>query len=422
MTAAAPRPRRRLATIVGEVLLTLAAIGGVVCIALVALAAFFDITLIMFKTGSMTPTIPAGSLAVVREVPASAVGVGDVVTVDRPGALPVTHRIVSYEAGVGDTATFVMRGDANNVDDPEPYTVDHVREVMFSVPQLAYVVAGASQAPVLGGVTVAAAALVTWAFWPRDPGPPGSRPGGRRTARGGRHAAAAVAKLVLAAPLTAPDAAQAAPSTPVSSTAVDDVTDEPHVQVTRGRILTLTSIGDRDAMMSLDEIPSAPWQVGVSAAPPEPGLVEVSVSADGSLLSAGDDGLWVTVDVCAQRWTDEGCASGGTRVAGPAPASDVFDSPLLAATMHSSQERWIMVNASLGDDDERGFVDLVVSSRGGDELLSTSPPDGASGGGGGATAVTGFDPRMPLHLALGAVVAGLTLALAARLRRREVLA
>lgn len=420
MTAAASRPRRRLATVVGEVLLTLAAIGGVVCIALVALAAFFDITLIMFKTGSMTPTIPAGSLAVVREVPASEVGVGDVVTVDRPGELPVTHRIVSYEAGVGDTATFVMRGDANNVDDPEPYTVDHVREVMFSVPQLAYVVAGASQAPVLGGVTIAAAALVTWAFWPRDPGTPSSRSGGRRARKGGRHAAAAIAVLVLAAPLTAPDAVQAASSAAASSAAADDVTDEPHVQVTRGRILTLTSIGDRDAMMSLDEIPSAPWQVGVSAAPPEPGLVEVSVSADGSLLSAGDDGLWVTVDVCAERWTDEGCPGSGTRVAGPAPASDVFSSPLLAATMHSSEERWIRVEASLGDNDERGLVDLVVSARGSDELLSTGPPDGA--GGGGATAVTGFDPRMPLHLALGAVIAGLTLAHVARLRRREALA
>ena len=54
-----------------ETLLNLAAAGGAVCLIAVVLAVAFNITLILFKTGSMSPTIPAGSLAVVREIPAA---------------------------------------------------------------------------------------------------------------------------------------------------------------------------------------------------------------------------------------------------------------------------------------------------------------------------------------------------------------
>ena len=87
------RPTKRSgAWRLADAALTLAAIGGVLCIAAVVAATFFDITLIMFKTGSMSPTIPAGSVAVVREIPASEAAVGDVVTVDRTDLLPITHR------------------------------------------------------------------------------------------------------------------------------------------------------------------------------------------------------------------------------------------------------------------------------------------------------------------------------------------
>ncbi len=95
MTTTVPTRRRTPAGILGEVLLWLAAVGGAICIVVVLAAVFFNVTLIMFKTGSMEPTIPTGSLAVVQEIPASEVAVGDIVTVDRPGQLPVTHRVTS---------------------------------------------------------------------------------------------------------------------------------------------------------------------------------------------------------------------------------------------------------------------------------------------------------------------------------------
>lgn len=182
--------RPRFARVAGEVLLWLAAAGGVVCIVLVVLAYALDITLIMFRTGSMAPAIPAGSVAVVQRVPASEIAVGDVVTIDRDGQLPVTHRVTSVVDGPSpDERILTMRGDANEADDPHPYTVSSGRIVLLAVPALAPVVVAFGNPLVLGGVTLAAAVLVGWAFWPRGEAPspaPARGPaaaGSRRAAR-----------------------------------------------------------------------------------------------------------------------------------------------------------------------------------------------------------------------------------------------
>lgn len=153
---------------VREVLLTLAAVGGVICIVLVILAFTGGYSLIMFKTGSMAPAIPAGSVALVQRIPASDIAVGDVVTVDRGAALPITHRVTGVEATDADDSRIItMRGDANDVEDPAPYTVSDVRIVRGSVPELANVIVWFGSPWVLGGITLGASLLVVWAFWPR---------------------------------------------------------------------------------------------------------------------------------------------------------------------------------------------------------------------------------------------------------------
>ena len=171
--AAPTTPRRGAGGVIGDALLTLAAIAGTVCIALVLLAYFLDVTLIMFRTGSMEPTIPAGSVAVVQRVGADELAVGDVVTVDREGLLPVTHRITGIAGGeASEERVITMRGDANAQDDPHPYTLSSARRVLFSVPGMAPVIASLGDPLVLGGLTLGATILVVWAFWPRrtDPG------------------------------------------------------------------------------------------------------------------------------------------------------------------------------------------------------------------------------------------------------------
>ncbi|AMY20853.1 MULTISPECIES: signal peptidase I [Nocardiaceae] len=163
------RPDRRLAARIADAVLSVLAAGGVVCIVAVALSVTMNISLIMFKTGSMSPTIPTGSLAVVREVPAASVVPGDVVTVARVGELPVTHRVVRTSPSAGGATLLELKGDANDYPDPAGYSVTEVRKVLWSMPGLARVVVWFSNPFVLGALTIAMTVLVVVVFWPRTP-------------------------------------------------------------------------------------------------------------------------------------------------------------------------------------------------------------------------------------------------------------
>ncbi|AOD24262.1 MULTISPECIES: signal peptidase I [Rhodococcus] len=161
------RPRRSFGSVLAGAVMNLLAAGGVLCVILVITAVVSNISLIMFKTGSMSPTIPAGSLAVVQTISAEEIAVGDIVTVDRPGQLPVTHRVIAVHPQLPGEALIEMQGDANPTPDPGLYRVREVRQVLWSIPGAAYVVVWLSNPYVLGSITLAAAALVLWAFWPR---------------------------------------------------------------------------------------------------------------------------------------------------------------------------------------------------------------------------------------------------------------
>lgn len=133
-------------------------------------------TLVVFRTGSMSPAMPQGSLAFSMPVTAKEIEVGDVITVQRDRAsLPVTHRVVEIrDQNTAQTAEIlpaeareiVMQGDANNSVDMLPYVVQDARRAVFAIPQ-----AGAAvmilQSPLGMGVLVIMAGMLTvWAFWP----------------------------------------------------------------------------------------------------------------------------------------------------------------------------------------------------------------------------------------------------------------
>lgn len=87
-------------------------------------------------SGSMSPTIPTGSMTFAREIPASEVRVGDIVTVDRViGSGLVTHRVTDITDDNGNIE-LTLQGDANTDADPAPYPVRTVGEVVFHVPGL----------------------------------------------------------------------------------------------------------------------------------------------------------------------------------------------------------------------------------------------------------------------------------------------
>lgn len=158
---------------------------GAVSIVLFVLSLVFGVRVFAFASGSMEPTIPRGSLGLTIERDVALVEPGDVVTVARPGQLPVTHRIVAIEpqamaepepgqgsgrdseTAAGDAAVLTLQGDANPDPDASSYTVTRVQLLIGSVPGAGYVVGAMLGQPWLIGVlTVLLAAGVTWYWWP----------------------------------------------------------------------------------------------------------------------------------------------------------------------------------------------------------------------------------------------------------------
>ncbi|GAB2461247.1 signal peptidase [Conyzicola lurida] len=381
-----------------DLLLTVAALGGVVCIIAVIMATVFDITLIMFKTGSMSPTIPAGSLAVVREIPATEVRVGDIVTVDREDQLPITHRVVAVSTTTDGQTSITMRGDANTADDPAPYIVDSVRTVVYSVPGLAAVIIALSHPLVLGGITLGAALLVTWAFWPR------AEKRRRHRATGGA-AAVAVALVVVPSVTSAPPAHA----------------DAPEWSVVHSRYLTLESLADDEAMGSLTPGRPVPWQVGVSVRAPEPGIVRLGISAEGTLSKPGT--LDVEIRECAEAWVAGVCGTGDTvwlpqqDLAAATVPTNVNGSREIGS-MYSTDKVWLQVAVSLPEAARPGMdATIAIHAWGGSGELGdgSMTADSASQG---FLASTGGITQVPaLALAVAAVLAGLALAGIAQLTR-----
>lgn len=289
--------------ILREALLMIAALAGAACIVLVILAFTGGYSLIMFKTGSMSPTIPAGSVALVQKIPAAEIAVGDVITVDRPGALPITHRVTSVSDSTSDVQRVItMRGDANEVDDPLPYTISEGRIVRGSVPHLAHVIVWFGNPIVLGGITIGAAILVTWAFWPRDPKPKIERPSRLTESRVGvttddqdappqtrreRRAASLLSVGILLGAVAAVGLG-ASPPAGASSSA-----------------LTMTSDLNSSEVRQLDTVDPFYWHVDVNAeAVPDDGELFIDMSGTGDAGFA----LYAEVRACAVAWQSGNCA------------------------------------------------------------------------------------------------------------------
>lgn len=127
---------RELGLWVGAALGLLAIIAGIA-------VTFFGFTFLVFRSGSMGPAIPTGSLAVARTVPAHELRRGDVVSVVSTDGTRITHRVVDAVPVAGRTA-LVLKGDANGSPDSEVYTATVADRVWFSVPDAGYALAAAT--------------------------------------------------------------------------------------------------------------------------------------------------------------------------------------------------------------------------------------------------------------------------------------
>jgi signal peptidase len=136
--------------------LTVAAALGTAVLAVSVLAPVLGFRPLIFQSGSMSPTIPVGSLALARLTNPQDLRVGDVVTVPFAEKY-VTHRIVRI-GHVGHALVVTLKGDGNRHADPTPYRVPSaVPRVVTSAPAAGTVLTWFTRAP---GVYVLAAYLV----------------------------------------------------------------------------------------------------------------------------------------------------------------------------------------------------------------------------------------------------------------------
>jgi signal peptidase len=405
------RPGLPLVERIGNAALTIASIFGAVCIALVALAFFFNITLIMFKTGSMSPTMPTGTLAVVREIPATEIQVGDVVSVDRENILPITHRVTSVTDGpAGSQRLITMKGDANPTPDPAPYTVETVRKVIAAVPNLAYAVIWLSNPWVLGTLAIGASILVTWAFWPKkgpkNPALEGST-GRRRRKQAGEtappsHPTSSSVTAILLMLIIATGSAVVVDADAAHADSGEEVRSSAH--------LTVTSIADPAAMAAISPGAATEWQVGVSADGRDPGEVIITLAGGGE----GDLGLSAEVAMCDTRWVNGSCDGDPWSIDMPEVVS-VDGVHRLLETMPTGHELWLRIVVSLPADtaaDPGDSVQLTVRVMASGETLETGPQQVRP------LAETGAPLLPPLLVALSAIFVGLLVAGTAALTRR----
>ncbi|WP_066039657.1 signal peptidase I [Herbiconiux solani] len=142
---------------------------GILAVVWLLVSWIFSLSVIVFVTGSMAPTMPTGTGAVIQTVPASELRVGDVVTVPRSlSGTPVTHRIVAIDevAGVAEQRSLTLKGDDNERPDRQQYVVAEAGRVLVAVPGAGTVVAWLKSPIAMVGITVAVAAIAAWAFWP----------------------------------------------------------------------------------------------------------------------------------------------------------------------------------------------------------------------------------------------------------------
>lgn len=132
-----PRSRSRRAHERGGVALAAlgwgAALLGAACLLLTGWALANGARPLVVRTGSMAPTLPVGTVVVVRPEPASRAAVGQIVAVVRSDGRRIMHRVVSSRPAGGGSTTLVLRGDRNRAADP-PVTVRTVERPLLTIP------------------------------------------------------------------------------------------------------------------------------------------------------------------------------------------------------------------------------------------------------------------------------------------------
>ena len=114
---------------------------GVVCVAIV----FVSFGALGFRpmvvgSGSMSPVLNVGDIALVKAVSADAINEGDIVQFARDGSVTM-HRVVAIQEDGG--KVFITQGDANDSPDSSPVYPEQIQgRVSFTIPKVGWVAVG----------------------------------------------------------------------------------------------------------------------------------------------------------------------------------------------------------------------------------------------------------------------------------------
>ncbi|NYD68727.1 signal peptidase I [Agromyces atrinae] len=154
---------------VRDVIVTIVGSLGIIAVVWFAVSAALSLSIVVFVTGSMAPTMPTGTAAIVQTVAASELAVGDVVTVTRPDTgTQVTHRIVAIDpAASSDERALTLRGDDNVNPDRDRYVVSETGRVVATLPGAGAIALALRSPLAMTAITLGAALVVAWGLWPR---------------------------------------------------------------------------------------------------------------------------------------------------------------------------------------------------------------------------------------------------------------
>jgi signal peptidase len=187
--------------------------------------------------------------------------------------------------------------------------------------------------------------------------------------------------------------------------------------VVEGPYLTLTSIGDSDAMESLTPGRPVLWQVGVHAHSPTVSQVRIGISATGSL--AESSGLEIQIRSCTTRWLSNACPGVETLWLAPQFLSTAIlpaDSTgvHLLGTMVSTEQRWLLIQVTMPAELEPGATaEISIHSSGNGDDIETGQITS------GSLAATGTSLWPSVGLAVFPIVFGLVLTTIVRRRSKE---
>lgn len=111
--------------------LPVAALASILLVLLVGY--LLGIRVYRITSGSMEPTIHTGQFILTKQVTASELRPGDIVTVQRgPGERLVTHRVIEVTSGALGS-DIRLQGDANSSPDPPYRSIDHAQRYLLTL-------------------------------------------------------------------------------------------------------------------------------------------------------------------------------------------------------------------------------------------------------------------------------------------------